>query len=84
MECIVEIKSNEVEKKRYTTMLRTDTLEKLEIAKIYLRNSNPKISKWEIIDLALNNYFDDLNIKECVLEEIIPVVVKRTGYEVVE
>ena len=83
MEYIFEIKDEQILKKSFTTSLDTITLEKLETAKKYLKKSNPKITKQDIVNIALNDYFEKLKIEKCELEEIIPLKIKRTSYEVI-
>ena len=82
MEYIIEIPNTKRIKKSFTTILDNITLEKLEIAKNYLKQEDSKITKQDIVTKALNDYFEKLKIEECELEQVINVKIKHTGYEV--
>lgn len=82
MEYILEISHNKTLRKSFSTILNQETLEKLETVKEYLRKSNPKITKQDIVEMALNDYFEKMKIQKCQLEEVVALKIKHTGYEV--
>lgn len=82
MEYILEISNSKTLKKNFSTMLYQETIEKLETVKEYLKRNNPKITKQDIVEIALNDYFEKMKIQECQLEEVVALKIKHTGYEV--
>ena len=81
---INENSKSKIKRKNISTKIRVDYLEKLEVAKNYYKDSNPKITKYEIIEMALDKLYNELNIQECVLKHVVPVVVETRSYEVVK
>lgn len=82
MEYILEIPHNKTSRKNFSTILNQETLEKLETVKEYLKKNNPKITKQDIVEMALSDYFEKMKIQECQLEEVVALKIKHTGYEV--
>ena len=82
MEYILEISNSKTLKKNFSTMLYQETIEKLETVKEYLKRNNPKITKQDIVEIALNDYFEKMKIQEYQLEEVVALKIKHTGYEV--
>ncbi len=82
MEICINLEDSIPQRKRISATLELETLKKLEVAHEYLKKDNPTIKKCDVIETALNHYFEKLNIRECEIERSVPFIIKKKGYEV--
>ncbi len=68
--------------KRFSTTLKKETVAKLKSMKEELKRDNPRITYSILTEMAFEALFKKYNLKECEIEDTIPVIVKKKGYKV--